>query len=115
MQCTTCGNELQQDAKFCDACGQLLTSANSANPPPPARPSVARTPTPPKPQVESRSPRAVAQQGRPDKIRGVVRNFQYRTESLPYGQSSRTWTIWTFRLERYNQDSNLVQRVPVEM
>lgn len=43
---------------------------------------------------------------------GQVRAFQSRTE--PYGESSQR-TIWNFRVERFDDDGNLVLRVPVEM
>lgn len=43
---------------------------------------------------------------------GQVRAFQSRTE--PYGESSQR-TIWSFRVERFDDDGNLVLRVPVEM
>jgi hypothetical protein len=43
---------------------------------------------------------------------GQVRGFQARTES--YGQGQQR-TIWSFRLERYDDSGNLVLLLPVEM
>jgi hypothetical protein len=43
---------------------------------------------------------------------GQVRGFQARTE--PYGQGMQR-TIWSFRLERYDNAGNLVLLLPVEM
>lgn len=47
-----------------------------------------------------------------DAVRGVVRGFNERSE---YGAADRNWTVWSFRVDRYDADGNQLQSVPVVM
>ena|SRR5690242_10689037 len=48
-------------------------------------------------------------------IKGVVRKLTTRTESKPYGNSMLTITIWSFQIERFDGNNNLLPPVPAEI
>lgn len=129
QHCPHCGQELRTSARFCDACGQPLstvpqdTPATVATPSPggvgwrlPQQPAATPTPRPMKPPSSTVQSMAQPQSttGAQRGIVGEVRGIQQRTEQDP-DVSTWTWNIWTFRVERYDPAGNRLPPVAIEM
>lgn len=50
-------------------------------------------------------------------VQGYVRGFQSRSEThpQPFKKQPRTWTIWTFRVERLDEHGRRLELAPVEL
>ncbi|QQC92032.1 zinc ribbon domain-containing protein [Streptomyces alfalfae] len=126
--CPSCGGENQPNAAFCGYCGYKVAHAppsgrpDSGPPPPPAGPWPDRPSAPP-PRAAHVAHAAHAAPGgtraQPSPlpgggamVEGQVRALTSRTERQ--GESDHS-TVWTFRVERYDEAGDRISLIPVEM
>ena len=121
MQCPHCGKVNLVGALSCARCARSLPLSA-----PMPLPGTAQSPVPCvgggwKPLATgSLGSRSTPHPGRlvaRGHIVGTVRGFQSRTESTYslFLRQQRSWIVWTFRVERFDSQGNLLQRVPVEL
>ena len=133
MQCPRCHQETDARNQFCPVCGwQLIQTKRGFTPPAATTPtddmtgvgwqpstytSAQQPPTGASKRWNASSSSSASQMtsGNNSSIRGtlqgVVRNFQQRTETANKLQIS----VWTFRLERYDERGNPLPPIPVQM
>jgi hypothetical protein len=133
MRCPQCHQEIDPYHQFCPSCGRRLGQTQNAAASSTEAPSVDdMTGVGWQPSLSSfsqqpavgtrRNENAPSFGGIPYKssenalaastLQGIVRHFQQRTETTI---RRRQLTIWTFRLERYDQRGNPLPPIPVQM
>lgn len=119
--CANCGAQSQATSRYCARCGQSLFDEL-----PQERPSVASSSAdggwrpaqqPAQKAIQQPAGRSNPLHSltalRPKIVEGQARGMQVRSE--PASFSSRSVTMWSFRVERYDQSGDRALLVPVEM
>lgn len=136
MRCPSCQSTNRDDARFCHACGEPLTTSVADRKPPRRQPPEEpgdddqfhgwRSPAPVEQSRKRRSTPAttappknqpvVTSDDHGSELRGVVRGFTARTETRQ-GASRQpdSVLVWDFELERHDQHGRPLPRIPVQM
>lgn len=129
VNCPACGAKSPPGGKFCDACGAALPALGTTNPPIPPVPetqeiseslegrpwpgpgidSVKRR-TPPITKLIGAAKQWIAEES--GHLVGEARNVDMRQE---FTRSLESYTIWSFRLVRYDAAGNRLDPIAVEL
>jgi hypothetical protein len=114
LKCVNCGAGVSPDTSTCPACGHSVATPQSASPGNGAGWSPGPAPSSTQPDADDDHLSGPPELGQdvPREVVGLARGVQTRSEQL--GESHHE-TVWTFRVERYDEAGNRELLVPVEM